>query len=65
MSGVARLVLYMLRPPVGRRWEELVVEAVDGVKRPKGEGEGRGRTGWGWFAGVVCEGLVVWGCFGL
>lgn len=54
MRGVAKPVVYMIWPPTTPKWEDLVYEGEDGVKRPRKEEKGA-RTGFSWFFGLSCE----------
>ena len=63
MQGVAKPVMYMMWPPTAPKWEELVSEGEDGIKRPKKNGR-EARTGFSWFLGVSCELAFVLICLG-
>lgn len=61
VQSVVKPVVYMIWPPTTPRWEDLVYEGEDGVKRPRKEEKGS-RTGFGWFFYLSCELAFVLAC---
>lgn len=57
----------MIWPPTAPRWEELVVEGADGVKRPRRRREGslrvEDRLGMAWMVGFFVEVYIIWLCW--
>lgn len=64
MAGVAKPVIYMIWPPTAPRWDELVEEDGNGVRRPRRSvGENGAGVGVGSAVELVFEVAVVWACF--